>query len=258
MVILHRHRIDALRIQRRDHRSLGYVAEQSNLRPFAFGQRLFAAAHQHVWLHAERRQFAHRMLRRLGLQLTRRRDIRHQRHVDADRIAASEIVAELPDRLDERQRFDIADRPADFAQHEIEIVGLGLREFLDRIGDVRDDLHRGAQIIAAPLARDDLLIDSARGDIVRLARRDAGEAFVMAQVEIGLGPVIRHIDFAMLIGRHRPRIDVKIRIELANPDAIAARLQEGGERCRHQTLAKRGDHAAGNENEPRHGRKDLA
>src|SRR5690606_38780260 len=32
---------------------------------------------------------------------------------------------------------------------------------------------------------------------------------------------------------------------------------QGREACRHQTFAKGGDHAAGDENEPRHGRKDL-
>src|SRR3546814_5059769 len=61
----------------------------------------------------------------------------------------------------------------------------------------------------------------------------------------------------MLIGRHRARIDVQIGIELANTDAIAARLQQGGEARRHQTFAKRGDHAAGDKNEPSHGRKEV-
>src|SRR3546814_4779550 len=37
----------------------------------------------------------------------------------------------------------------------------------------------------------------------------------------------------------------------------AARLQQSREASRHQTFAKRGDHAAGDKNEPRHGRKDL-
>ena len=69
------------------------------------------------------------------------------------------LVAQLANRLDERQRFDVADRAADLAQHEIQIVGLGQRERLDRVGDVRDHLHGRAEIVAAPFARDDLLIN---------------------------------------------------------------------------------------------------
>ena len=52
----------------------------------------------------------------------------------------------------------------------------------------------------------------------------------MAKVEIGLGTVVGDVHFAVLIRTHRARIDVEIRIELPDPDAIAARLQESGER----------------------------
>ena len=88
------------------------------------------------------------------------------------RAGRGQIVAELADRLEERQPFDVADRAADLAQHEIEAVGVGQDEFLDRVGDVRDDLDGGAEIIAAPLLGDDLLVDAARGDVVGLASPD--------------------------------------------------------------------------------------
>ena len=61
----------------------------------------------------------------------------------------------------------------------------------------------------------------------------------MAEVEVGLGPVVGDIDLAVLIGRHRPRIDVEIGIELADPDLVAARLQQRPERCREQTFTER-------------------
>ena len=65
------------------------------------------------------------MLGRLGLQLAGRGDVGHQRDVDEHRLVAAQLVAQLADRLDERQAFDIADRAADLAQDEIEVVGLG-------------------------------------------------------------------------------------------------------------------------------------
>ena len=90
--------------------------------------------------------------------------------MDEQRALAAQLVAELADRFEERQAFDVADRAADFAQHEILVaVELGGDEFLDRVGDVRNDLHRRAEIFAAPLALDHGLIDAAGGDAVALA-----------------------------------------------------------------------------------------
>src|SRR3546814_10827164 len=102
--------IDARRVECGDHRFLGHVAKQRDLGALAVGQRMFAAADEQIGLDAERRQFTHRMLRGLGLQFARRRDVRHQRDVDADRLAAAKFVPELANRLDEGQRLDIAHR----------------------------------------------------------------------------------------------------------------------------------------------------
>ena len=84
-------------------------------------------------------------------------------------------------------------------------------------------------------------------------RRAAGEALVMAEIEIGLGAVVGDEHLAVLIGRHRAGIDVEIGVELAQADLVAARLQQRAERRRCETLAKGGDHAAGDEDVPRHG-----
>ena len=256
-MVLQRDRIDAAGIERGDHRRFAHVAELRDLGAFAFGQRAFATAQQDIGLNAEPGQFAHRMLGRLGLQFARSRNIRHQRHVDKAALFAFQFVVQLAQRLDKRQAFDIADRTADFAQHEIEIVGFGLGKGLDRVCHMRNHLHGRAEIITAPFAGDDVAIDPARGDVVCLPRRNPGEAFIVAQVEVGFGPVVGHIDFAMLVGAHRARIDVEIGVELADADTKSARLQQCRKACRHKTFAERGDHAAGDENVPRHGRRAL-
>jgi hypothetical protein len=38
----------------------------------------------------------------------------------------------------------------------------------------------------------------------------------MAKIEVRLGAVVGHIDFAVLIRAHRPRIDVEIGVELSS------------------------------------------
>ena len=81
----------------------------------------------------------------------------------------------------------------------------------------------------------------------------AGEALVVTEVEVGLGAVVGDEHLAVLIGAHGPRVDIEVGIELAQPNAVAARLEQCSESSRCQPLAERGDHAAGNEDVPRHG-----
>ena len=151
-----------------------------------------------------------------------------------------QFVAELADRLQERQAFDVADRAADLAQHEVEAVIALEDEILDRVGDVRDHLDGGAEIVAAPLLGENVLVDAAGGDVVLARGGPAGEALVMAEIEIGLGAVVGDEHLAVLIGRHGAGIDVEIGVELAQPHRKAARLQQRAERGGCETLAERG------------------
>ena len=73
---------------------------------------------------------------------------------------------------------------------------------------------------------------------VLLGGGTAGEALVMAEIEIGLRAVIGDEDFAVLIRRHGSRIDVEIGVELAQPHLVAARLKNRAERGRGETFAK--------------------
>ena len=86
---------------------------------------------------------------------------------------------------------------------------------------MRNDLDRAAQIVAAPLARDHVGIDPAARHLVAAPCRHAGEALVMAQIQVGLGPVVGDVDLAVLVGAHGARIDVEIGVELAQAHAIA-------------------------------------
>ena len=252
------HRVDVVDVARLDDGGLAHVAEQRELALLVLGDRPVGAAQQDVRLDADRAQLLDRVLGRLGLELAGGRDERQQRQVDVDRVVARQLVAELADRLEERQALDVADRAADLDQHEVEALVAVADEVLDGVGDVGDHLDGGAEIVAAPLLGEDLLVDAAGGDVVLARRRAPGEALVMAEVEVGLGAVVGDEDLAVLVGRHRPGIDVEIGVELAQADRIAARLQQRAERRRSEALAKRGDHAAGDEDVPRHGTQLLS
>src|SRR6185369_18069021 len=100
-----------------------------------------------------------------------------------DRVIPGQFVLELTDRLEERQALDVADGAADLDQHEVIFVIAGKDEFLDRVGDVRDHLNGGAEIIAAPFLADDVLIDATGGDVVLLGGGTPSEALVVTEIE---------------------------------------------------------------------------
>ena len=87
------------------------------------GSATVAAADDDLGLDAEAGQLAHAVLGRLGLQLAGGGDIGDERGVDGEAVPrpliSGAFVAELADRLDERQALDVADGAAHLAEQEI-------------------------------------------------------------------------------------------------------------------------------------------
>ena len=77
----------------------------------------------------------------------------------------AQLHGELPDGLQKRQGFDIADRAADLHQTDIRAFTALKDTTLDLVGDVRDDLHRATQVIAAAFLVDDVVVDLAGGEV---------------------------------------------------------------------------------------------
>ncbi len=70
----------------------------------------------------------------------------------------------------------------------------------------------------------------------------------MAEIEIGLGAVLQHVNFAMLIGAHRARVDVKIGIEFLEHDLQSPVLQECAQGSRRETFPQGTNHTTGDKN----------
>src|SRR5262245_28459440 len=174
------HGVDIVDVARFDHGAGTDIAEQRELGPLAVRDRPVAPAEEDVGLDADRAQLLDRVLGRLGLELAGAGDERQQGEMNVDRGLARQIVAELPDGLEERQALDVADRAADLAKDEIVALVALADEILDRIGDVRDHLDGGAEIVATPFLREYLLVDAASGDVGLARRRPAGEALVVS------------------------------------------------------------------------------
>jgi hypothetical protein len=177
-------------------------------------------------------QLVDRVLRGLRLQLARRVDVRHERDVQVQDVLGPDLAAELADRLEERQRLDIADRSADLGEHDVAVGRLGGAPdpLLDLVRDVRDHLHGRAEVLAAALLAQHRVPDPALRVVRRPREVLVDEALVVADVEIGLGAVLGDEDLPVLERAHRPRVDVDVRVELLDLHLQAARLQQPAER----------------------------
>ena len=183
-------------------------------------------------------KFFHRVLRGLGLELPGGGDERHQGNVHEQRVFAAQFLAHLPDGLHEGQRLDVAHRATDFDDGNVHVLRHLLHRGFDFIGDVGNHLHGLAQVIAAPLLGDDLLVNAAGGPVVVAGQLGVGEALVVAQVEVGLGAIVGHKYLAVLERRHGSRIDVEIRVELHQVDFQPAALQQAADGGRRQSFAQ--------------------
>src|SRR5690606_8260387 len=146
--------------------------------------------------------------------------VRDQRDVQVEAVVATHVVADLPDRLQERQRLDVPDRAAHLGDHHIRYPpvlvrrGQGPDPGFDLVGDVRDDLNRVAQVLPPPFLGDHRGIDLAGGHVGRGGQVPVQEPFVVADVEIGLGTVLGDEDLPVLERVHGAGVDVEVGVQL--------------------------------------------
>ena len=204
------------------------VREQGDLLADLVAHGMIGAKDDHVRLDADAAQLLDGVLRRLGLELARGGKLGEQRDVDVEDVAPADVLAHLANRLEERQRLDVAHRAAHLDDHDVRVVVAGDTDdpFLDLVRDVGDDLDRPAQVVAAPFLGDDGLVDASRRDVAELRQVLVDEALVVAEVEVGLRPVVGDEHLAVLVRRHRPGVDVDVRVELEDGDVEAAGLEE--------------------------------
>ena len=223
------------------------VAEGGDLFAHVAGDFAVGTAEQDVGLDADGEHFLDGVLRGLGLELLRGGDPGDERHVDEAGVFAAEFLAHLADGFEEGERFDVADGAADFDDDDIDVAGTSdlARGVLDFVGDVRDDLDGFAEVVAAALLGDDLLVDAAGGEVVVARELGVGEALVVAEVEVGFRAVVGDEDFAVLERGHGAGVDVEVGVELHQVDAQSAGLEQAADGSCGKSFAERRHNTAG-------------
>ncbi len=140
-------------------------------------------AYDDVRLDADAAQLLDAVLGRFRLHFSGSLNVRNQRDMDIHDVVTADIALDLPDRFEERQALDIADRAADFRNDDVRLRLSACPEYalLNFIRNMRDHLHGAAQIFAAALFRDDGGINFACCDIAVLRQINVDKSLVMTQ-----------------------------------------------------------------------------
>ncbi len=143
--------------------------------------------------------------------------------MEEEDVVAADLVPDLAHCLEERQGLDVADRAAHLGDHDVDIrPGHAPDPRLDLVRDVRDDLHGVAEVLPAPLLRDDGRVHLTGRDVGRAVEVGVEEPLVVADIEVGLGAIVGDEDLTVLERVHRSRIDVEVRIQLLHRHAETA------------------------------------
>lgn len=125
--------------------------------------------------------------------------------MDLHKVVLAGPASQLAHRLYEGRALNVAHRAAELHDtHVRRLVGVihgNLRDALDPVLDgirqVRDDLHGAAEVVAATLALDDVVVDLAGGDVVLARQGDVEVALVVSEVEVDLTAVVEDKDLAV-------------------------------------------------------------
>src|SRR5713226_2590875 len=214
----HGNLVDPLDVLRRDNRIFLDIAEMGDLRFQLLVQEAIGSAEEDVRLDSYSGEFFDAVLGGLGFQLSSGRDVRDQSQVDIKDILFSPFPAKLSDGFQKRQALDVAHSAANLTDGDVVALCGSTDAPLDFVCDVGNHLDRPSEVVSVALLCDDRFIDLSGGEVVFPTHRSRDVAFVVSQVEIGLCPVVCDKDLAVLIGTHRSRIDVDVRVHLEQSD----------------------------------------
>ena len=212
---------------------------------------MVTAAKDNVGLEADAAQLFDAVLGRLGFQFSGGRDIREKGHVNVQHVLPAYIIPHLPYGLEEGETLDVADGASDLNDHHIgaTLLGQGHHSSLDLIGDMGDGLNCAAEVVAPALLGNNGAVNGAGGYVGFAGEVDIDEAFVVAEVEVGLAAVLGNENLAVLVGGHSTGVDVEVGVELlyGDVDVIAFENSADGGDC--DALTNRANDAASDEYE---------
>ena len=183
-------------------------------------KRLVTAQDNDIRVDTHALQLLDTVLGGLGLVLVGAGEEGHQRHMDEHAVLPPHLQRYLTRGLQKGLTLYVPDGAADLGDDDVSpgLAPHAVDEVLDLVGDVRDDLHRRAQILAPPLLVQHIPVDLAGGEIGETVEVFVDKAFIVPKVEVRFRAVLGDENFSVLIRAHGARVDVDIRVELLRRD----------------------------------------
>ena len=226
------------------------VAEQRYFMPQVLFDRTFGTANHDVGSDPDFPEFGYRLLGGFGFQFAGGLDVRDVGDMDEHHVVGAHFQGEFSNGFQERKPLDIAGGSPDLGNDDpgLRFAGQGANPVFDLFGHVGNHLDGFSEVFSSALLIEHCLIDLTGRQIVEPGQLGAGESFVMPEIQIGFGPVVQDVDFAVLEGTQGPGIDIEVGIEFLEGDADAAIFQQGAERGGRQSFAQGTNHSSGDKN----------
>src|SRR5579875_993379 len=211
-----RNLINGVNIYRIHHGGRLHIAEKGDFVFHLLREGQAGTTNKHIRLQTDLTQLHNAVLGGFGFYLTPGAYARNECYMNVHNVLGAYVLAELANGLEEGQPLDIAHRATHLGDHDVGIrfagraLGGASNALFDLIGDVGDHLYGGAEVVTASLLLDDRAIDAARGNAGTTGKGDVYETLVMAEVEIGNGPIVGNKRLSMLIGVHGVGIHIDV------------------------------------------------
>lgn len=179
------------------------LAEHGDLIRSSLLERNVATTGNQIWAETRGARILDRSLGWLGLLLAL--NDWHERDVNLEEVVLSCSASKLAHGLNKWCRLNIADGSSKLDNADVwSLVGVvhwdlgdALDPVLDRVGQVWHDLDGAAEVVAATLLLDDVLVDLASCDVVLAREGDVEVALVVTEIEVDLSAVIENEDFTV-------------------------------------------------------------
>ena len=144
------------------------------------------------------------------------------------RVCTAQFKLELTDCLKEGLTLDVSGSATDLNHSHLGVTGPFNDAPFDLVGNVRDNLYRATQVVAAPLFAQHGVIHPASREVIRAAHHGACEALIVAQIQVRLRPVVSDEHFAVLKRTHRAGVDVDVGVKFEEGDFQTAGFEHSG------------------------------
>ena len=145
-------------------------------------------------------------------------------NMDKHYIFFSKFISELPHSFYEMRSFNISDRTTNFNDCHIASICYFLNPTLYFICYMWNYLDCLSKIISSPLSFHHREVYLSRSSTRKSSQFLINESLIMSQIQICLKSIIRDKSFSMFVWRHRPRIDLQIRIHFSHCNFVSSRF----------------------------------